>query len=125
MRAALALYEAARELYGDERRPAEARAAQPQAQAPVRISVCTGRGCRMRWDSASLVEDLRRAVAGGRAVTVTTCRCLGMCDEGPIVVAAPADGFAASSGAPAERVFVNVEKRDIQEIIEAAGGRRQ
>ncbi|MFG1429710.1 (2Fe-2S) ferredoxin domain-containing protein [Xanthobacter sp. V2C-8] len=125
VQAARALYEAARELYGEERRPVEARATQYEPQAPVRICVCTGRGCRMRWDSASLVEDLRRAAARGEAVTVTTCRCLGMCDEGPVVVAAPAEGFAASSGAPAERVFVNVGKRDIQEIIEAAGGRRQ
>ncbi|WP_238120791.1 MULTISPECIES: (2Fe-2S) ferredoxin domain-containing protein [unclassified Xanthobacter] len=90
----------------------------------MRLSVCTGRACRARQDSPSLVDDLKRAAAAsGQAVEVTTCRCLKMCDEGPVVVASSAPGFSASSGAPAERLFVNVRKRDIQDIIQAAGGR--
>lgn len=126
--AALALYEAARALLADQRSadtPCPATRPEAQhAQAPVRLSVCTGRACRARQDSPSLVDDLKRAAAAsGQAVEVTTCRCLKMGDEGPVVVASSAPGFSASSGARAERLFVNVRKRDIQDIIQAAGGR--
>lgn len=104
----------------------EMRAERPAALVPVQISVCTGRGCRMRWESPSLLEDLSRAAAmSGQAITVTSCRCLNMCDEGPVVVASPARGFATSTGAPAEQLFVNVENRDIEAIIAAVGGRGQ
>lgn len=89
----------------------------------MRLSVCTGRACRARQDSSSLVDELKRAAAAsGQAVDVTSCRCLKMCDEGPVVLAS-APGFSAASGARAERLFVNVRKRDIQDIIQAAGGR--
>lgn len=121
----MSFYEVAREIFGNERPAAEGGDTAPRVETPAQLRVCTGRDCRARWDSASLVDDLRRAVAAdGSAITVTTSGCLKLCEDGPVVLAAPARGFAASTGAPAERLFVNVRKEDMGDIIDAVGDRR-
>jgi len=114
--AAVALYEAARAFYDEERRAPAGPQRRPAAPAPVRMSVCTGRSCSRRADTAGLMADLRQA-AGGQAVTVTATPCLKRCDEGPVVVAAP--------GAARERVFANVQRWNVPDIVQAISTRRQ
>jgi len=124
--AARAFYEAAQALYRDGNRRDGERTELAEINTTARVSVCMGRACQTRFDSAALFNDLSLAASQtGHAITVDTCRCLNLCDEGPVVVASPAVDFTSSTGTPTERVFVNVEKRDIQDIIDAVKDRQQ
>lgn len=99
-------------------------AAQPAAHiAAARITVCTGRDCRVCWDSPAFLADLKQAAAAsGMAIAVASCGCVDLCAEAPVVIIGPADGAtqATAAGQGAEQVFVNVEKKDIPSLIEAA-----
>lgn len=130
--AAFALFEAARAFYEESPRarsqparpkPAGLQPLRPQpaqrapASPPARISVCTGRSCSRRWDSLTPADDVRRAAAAaGQAASVSASPCMKMCEQGPIV--------AAASSTAGERVFVNVQRRELTNIINAVSGRR-
>jgi len=108
--------EPAPEARGDFRGVADA--VEARSDAPARVAVCAGRSCQARWDSPSLIEDLRReAAASGQRVEVTACGCLDQCRNGPVVVATPA-------GAGRERAFLRTGSRQASEIIAAVVDRK-
>jgi (2Fe-2S) ferredoxin len=78
------------------------------------LVVCVGKKCASRDESEALFERLQgRAEARGGGVIVARTKCLGVCEDGPIVATLPeGDYLESASDAEADRLLDRLFERD-------------
>ena len=71
--------------------------ARPEPQAgPVRLYACVGKHC----PDGRRVLDALRVAAAESGVAVAPCGCLDLCEQGPVVIALPAEAPPPRRGQP-------------------------
>jgi (2Fe-2S) ferredoxin len=67
-----------------------------QAAGPVRLYACVGKHC----PDGRRVLDALRVAAADSGVAVAPCGCLDLCEQGPVVIALPAEAPPPRRGQP-------------------------